>query len=65
MRIRSNEELAAEQEDLAVEATRRAANVTSPNPREAAASVKHYQDRATAHTNKARALRRPCPLVRT
>ncbi|MEW1754093.1 hypothetical protein [Streptomyces angustmyceticus] len=54
---RTRAQQAAEHEDLAIEATRRAANVTSTNDREATASAKHYQDRAQHHTALARALR--------
>ncbi|MEU7435639.1 hypothetical protein AB0B07_33100 [Streptomyces sioyaensis] len=54
----TREQQAAEHEALAMEATRRAANVTSTNDREAAASVKQYQDRAQHHAGLARALRR-------
>ncbi|MFE7485505.1 hypothetical protein [Streptomyces sp. NPDC057552] len=40
-----------------MEAIRRAANVTTTDPREAAASIRHYQERAAHHTATARRLR--------
>ncbi|MEU5403623.1 hypothetical protein ABZ348_30530 [Streptomyces sp. NPDC005963] len=54
---RSREERAAQHEELAAEATRRAARVTSTDEREATASIKHYRDRADHHAARARGLR--------
>ncbi|MHB6912797.1 hypothetical protein [Streptomyces sp. DB-54] len=50
---------AAEHEELAIEATRRASNITSTNPRERDASVRHYAERAEFHASMARSLRKP------
>ncbi|MGW6744850.1 hypothetical protein ACWGDX_29635 [Streptomyces sp. NPDC055025] len=55
----SREDLAREQEELALEATRRAANVASTDQREAHACVSHYNQRAAHHADRARELRTP------